>query len=451
MPLCRAGLGVWLILASLAACAQDDEAAAARAARGYCRALAMERYDLAWDLLTEETRNWYRECAEGQRRPEGFRAWEERFGPVRTSALPAGPPATPEALFRDDVPRRLPPADLWSGWLEEPRVLVRKDGTALAGWPGGRWSAVLVRQRGRFRVDRLGGDCSDFRDLDRSTEPGPFGRDLASWFGLFVARPPIHLRPPRLPGVPIEDRGPDCWVWVDRWGTRCVQVSRCDSREQFLEMLFYWAEHARDEPDPMRYSLIRAVLHADHLLTWREAWEVLLDITAPAVRFRDLFVVTDLNWLPPVSWRPPEWPFEWRGIPFRLSHLLLTVKVRHTDARVEIAVGPEDVRAGRLAQLPGVWAAVPEERKVEGVRLILDGDLTFEDALRAILAAAALNPARIVLGARAEIDPEIEPVTLDLATAPAVEPPPAPAPFPWPIPLTIHHGERPAEWFRDRR
>ncbi len=429
-----------------AACAQDDEAAAARAAREYCRALAMQLYDLAWALSTEEARNWYRECAEGQRRPEEFRKWEtERSGPDGASVLPGGPPATPEALFRGDVSWRPPPADLWFGWREEPWVLVRKDGTALAVWPGGRLSAMLVRQRGRFLVDFVRRERSDLSGESRYTEPGPFGRDLAFWFGVHVAGPPIRVHPPRLPGVPMVDRGPDCWVWVDRQGTRCVKVTRCDTREQFLEMLFTRAELARDDRDPMGYSLVTVVLHADRLLTWRAAWEVLLDVTAPAVRFRDLFVETEPVTLPrffQAAYRVPVY----RGFRFALDTRNLRVKCLWEDARVEIAVGPEDVRAGRLAQLPGVWAAVPEERKVEGVRLILDGDLTFEDALRAILAAAALNPARIVLGARAEIDPEIEPVTLDLATAPAVEPPPAPAPFPWPIPLTIHHGERPADW-----
>jgi hypothetical protein len=232
-----------------------------------------------------------------------------------------------------------------------------------------------------------------------------------------------------------------------------VRREKAKDAEEFADLLLRQADRQRDWRDAFHPSEVVAHLWLDRRLRWREAWEVVLEATEREVSFRDLFVVTRPGLLP--EFLDPVGPFSpLRGIAFRVTTSLLTLRIGLPDPRVELAVGADDVAAGLLARLPAAWAAVPPERKAEGLRLDLDDTLPVEDALRVILAAAALHPERIVLGARAEVGTLVSsgtppPLVVHLADAPQAEPAPR-APWPWPIPLTIHWGERPAWAYEPR-
>ncbi|MCU0728077.1 MAG: hypothetical protein MUE73_20205, partial [Planctomycetes bacterium] len=59
-----------ILLLTLPACARDEEAEAAKAARAYCAAVASGQYTVAWGLVTPEWRSYCEEVADALR-PSG--------------------------------------------------------------------------------------------------------------------------------------------------------------------------------------------------------------------------------------------------------------------------------------------------------------------------------------------------------------------------------------------
>jgi hypothetical protein len=442
-------LALGILGLALLSCAREEAEAARTAAREYVAALATGRYGLLFDLTTEESRNFWEEISDGFRDPGrcvAFRPWGDL--PARLfpdCAFPDAASVSAREIFvrrHERSPDRLAAT---AAREESPVVVVDVPyGMAGAWWIRSGLTAFLVWQRGAWRVEFLTTEYWPGIPA-RSTSPGPFGRPLVTLSDLIIAPPPLAVRLPRLWGMRQEEPDYSCRIYTDAAGAAAVKYARVADDEDLIERLFTCSERKRDEDDRLwHYSEVEAILEADRRLPWNKAFRVFLAIVHPSVRFRHLLVRTD-----PEIWSgfDGDSSRQLAGIPFELEMRILVMKVRLVDAGVELIVDPGDVAAGRLARLPAVWAAVPAERREHGVRLVLADDLTFEEALRVLVAVGALAPERIVLGARAEEgagrrESTVPPLEVRLATAPFAD---APAPLAprWPIPLTIHYGRRP--------